>query len=316
MREMPSKGVIVSFIMLGVGICALLFLDFGKSHSLVIDSILNFGHVPLFFLITAMVLWVLDWSNWPVTGLKNYIRAFVISLFLAVLTEALQILTPERSFQFGDIIYDVIGSVIFLLVSYQHKRSVGQRSKKIMNVIAGILSISAMIPVISAGIDEIRATHDFPLLGSFESFTEISRWRTNGATIKRGLKHATHGEFSLMVTFSPGLYPGITMNYPPRDWRNQDILSFDIFLEEEKTFELIIRINDLLCDEEYEDRYKRTISLIPGANYITIPLSEVEQAPKDRKFEMGHISVLSISSFNLTEHRIVYVDNIRLEKRR
>lgn len=314
MREMPSKGVIVSFIMLGVGICALLFLDFGKSHSLVIDSILNFGHVPLFFLITAMVLWVLDWSNWPVTGLKNYIRAFVISLFLAVLTEALQILTPERSFQFGDIIYDVIGSVIFLLVSYQHKRSVGQRSKKIMNVIAGILSISAMIPVISAGIDEIRATHDFPLLGSFESFTEISRWKTTGVSIKRELKHATHGKCSLMVLFYPGLYPGITMNYPPRDWRDQDTLSFDIFLEEEKPFELTVRVNDLAHDEEYGDRYKKTIYLTPGYNHVTIPLADVEQAPKDRKMDMGHISVLSISSFNLTVDRTVYFDNFRLEK--
>jgi len=37
-------------------ICLLLFYDFDRSHSLLLDSIINLGHVPLFAVVVYMVL--------------------------------------------------------------------------------------------------------------------------------------------------------------------------------------------------------------------------------------------------------------------
>ncbi len=177
MRDMPSQRSILLFILLIVGISILLFNDFGKSRSLVIDSILDFGHVPLFCFVTAMVLWLLEWRRWPMTTTRNYILAGALSGGLAILTEVLQQLTPDRSFQVGDIIHDLIGSAVFLLFAYQYKRNLQKRNQLIMIILAGVLLIIAGIPVLATSIEELRSREEFPLLASFETWTEMKRWK-------------------------------------------------------------------------------------------------------------------------------------------
>jgi len=297
-----------------VGISFLLFYNIGKSHSLVIDSILDFGHVPLFCVITAMVLWLLEWRRWPMTTTKNYILAGAISGCLAILTEILQQLTPDRSFQVGDIIHDLIGSALFLLFAYQYKRNLRKKSLLIMIIIAGVLLIISGIPVLVTSIDELRSYMEFPLLASFETSMEMKRWSIEDRN-ERSLLHATQGERSLLVNLSPGLYPGVSFNHPPTNWQGYDNLSFDVYIEGTIQLPLTVRINDLAHNEEYEDRYNRTFMLQPGQNHLIVNLSEVEHAPKRRLMDMKRIAILCIFSYELKEPKTVYIDNFRLEKK-
>jgi len=314
MRDIPPRRSILLFILLIVGISILLFNDFGKSHSLVIDSILDFGHVPLFCVVTAMVLWVLEWRRWPMTTTRNYILAGAISGGLAVLTEVLQQLTPERSFQVGDIIHDLTGSAVFLLFAYQYKRNLQKRNQLIMIIIAGVLLIIAGIPVLATSIDELRSRKEFPLLASFETWTEMKRWSIEDRN-ERSPLHATQGQRSLCVNLSPGLYPGVSFNHPPANWQGYDNLSFDVYLDGTVQLPLTVRINDLEHNDEFEDRYNQTFILKPGQNRVSISLSEVEHAPKGRLMDMEHISILCIFSYKLKAQRTVYFDNFRLEKK-
>ncbi len=310
---MPPRLNVFFMILSGLGIVFLLFYGFDKSHYLFVDSILNFGHVPLFCFIAAMVLWALDWRNWPKTTTRNYILAGAVSGALSLLTEALQQLTPDRSFQVEDIIHDLVGSTIFLLIAYQYKRKLNRKTKLGMTIVACSLVFCACLPVLATALDELRSKRDFPLLASFETRCEMKRWKIDDEHI-RSPSHATQGTRSLKVELHLGLYPGVSFNHPPRDWRGYDLLSFDAFLKGTDPLPLTVRINDLAHNEEYEDRYNRTFTLQPGPNHVMVDLSEVEHAPKGRLMDMEHIAVLCIFSYKLQEQRTVYFDNFRLEK--
>ncbi len=120
---------VILFISMSLCICLLLFADFGKSPSLLYDSIINLGHVPLFAVVAGMMLWVLDRRRWVHTDTKKYIWAFMLSAILALATEIIQHFTPVRSFQAGDILNDIIGAGIFLAIAYQFRRELKSRTR-------------------------------------------------------------------------------------------------------------------------------------------------------------------------------------------
>ncbi len=314
MLEQSPWSSLTIFSLLTVVICFFLFADLGRSYTLLLDSIINFGHVPLFTVVAGMALWALDRENWVRTMRKNYVKAFVISAALSLATETIQHFMPERSFQEGDIVNDLIGAGVFLLLAYQYRRKLPLRTRVAISTAAVFSLLTASLPVLGAAVDELRARWDYPLLGSFETHKEMERWKSEESYFERVRMHATQGKFSLEAILPTGLYPGITMDYPPRDWRGYDTLAFDAFLEEEYPLPLTIRINDLAHNEEYEDRYNRTFTLQPGPNQVAISLSEVEHAPQGRLMDMEHISILCLFSYKLHEPRTVYFDNFRLEK--
>lgn len=309
--RVPKKLIV---LFMSLCICLLLFADFGKPSSLLFDSILDLGHVPLFAVVAGMTLWVLDRRNWLHADKKTYVRAFAISAALALTTEIVQHFTPERSFQARDIVNDLIGAGVFLLLAYQHRRGLPAWKQLAMSSVAVVSLLIASFPVFEAAADELRSRQDFPMLGSFESRGEMERWKPEESSFNRVRINTTQGEWSLKAVLFTGLYPGITMNYPPRDWQGYYTLVFDAFLEGADPLPLTVRINDLAHNEEYVDRYNRTFTLRPGPNHVAISLSEVEHAPQGRLMDMEHIAILCLFSYKLKEQRTVYFDNVRLEK--
>ena len=55
MRELPSKNAVLVFTAFMLSIFFLLFFNFEKSHSLLINSIIKLGHVTLFMIVAALV---------------------------------------------------------------------------------------------------------------------------------------------------------------------------------------------------------------------------------------------------------------------
>jgi len=150
MHQFLSKKSAWIFIILALSICGLLFFDLGKTNSLLLDSIENFGHLPLFCLVAGMVLWILDRENWPCTERKNYLKAGGISSAIAVLSEILQAFTPDRYFEVQDIYHDLFGIAIFLMVAFQYKRGLPGRSRFMLSGVSWPLSrwrLSLCLPV-------------------------------------------------------------------------------------------------------------------------------------------------------------------------
>lgn len=93
----------------------LLFYDFGKSYSRIIDSLINLDHLPLFGMIALVLFWFLT----QVSAVnENYLKSWIITCLIGVLTEGIQLLIPYRYFRFRDIYTDALGAALFLSLLY------------------------------------------------------------------------------------------------------------------------------------------------------------------------------------------------------
>ncbi len=179
------------------------------------------------------------------------------------------------------------------------------------NVLLVLVMIRAY-PILTLLIDTWKMEKDFPVLGSFESSLEMSRYSGQDGIQDRIRLHATEGIYSLKSQLNAGLYPGISMNYLHNDWKGYTTLTFDVFLDGTTPLELTVRINDRMHNDEYLDRFNKIFQVIPGINHISIRLDEVKTAPRGRVMDMADIVKISVFAYKLKGPRTVYFDNFRL----
>ena len=293
----------------------LLFYDFGKAGSRVIDTTINFGHLPLFGVVALVVLRILGRGKRAGSRKSTYLLAWAITSFLGAFTECVQAILPYRHFRIFDILTDSLGAALFLTVTCSFHTGTEKRGITLLRNGLLILMIIRAYPILSAAIDTWNMENNFPVLSSFETPLETSRWICREGSMKRTSLHATSGAYSLEVNLPQGMYPGITLDSFVNDWRGYNQLSFDVFMDGTTPLRLSTRINDRTHNEEYGDRYNRTFLLRPGNNRVSIKLDEVRTAPKGRLMDMSDITVLCLFSYQLKEPRKAYFDNFRLVNR-
>ncbi len=314
MKTYPPLKTIAAVFASTLFVSFLLFYDFGKSTSRIIQTLTSYGHVPLFGFIALGILQLMSNGDYRNCGMKQYVRAGIITVLLGTMTEIIQIWTPSRTFRFGDILSDAVGGAAFLAFLYSYRQGIGRRGKIALRALALSCLIVMAHSIITATLDTIQMYYDAPLLGSFENRLEMSRWHENESSIKRTGLHATHGEYALEVNLSPGVFPGVSLVHLIPDWRNYSMLSFDVFLTGTSPLPLTVRINDVKHNEDYEDRYNRTFVLAPNRNHITIDLEEIRTSPQGREMDMAHMRLICLFSHNLKEPRQIFLDHFLLER--
>ena len=315
MKKHPRLPTIAAVFASTLLVSFLLFYDFGKSNSRIIQTILSYGHVPLFGFIALGILWLESNGNYRTCGRKLYLHAALITVLLGTLTEIIQIWTPSRTFRLGDILSDAVGGAVFLSFVYSYRQGIGRSGKIALRALALSGLVLMAHSVITATLDTIQMAYDAPLLGSFENGLEMSRWSEHESTIKRTRLHATHGDYALEVNLAPGVFPGVSLVHLLPDWRNYSLLSFDAFLTGTSPLALTVRINDDRHNEDYDDRYNRAFILTPNKNHITIDLEEVKTSPRGREMDMAHMRLICLFAHNLKEPRQIYLDHFMLENR-
>ena len=81
---------------------------------------------------------------------------------------------------------------------------------------------------------------------------------------------------------------------------------------------LTFRVHDtpyVWDDKLHNDRFEQALTLAHGWNDLTISLSDIRRAPKDREMDLENIKVIGISATDLPAPRVIYIDNIRLGNR-
>jgi len=293
----------------------LLFNNFGESDSRLLNWIINFGHFFLFGSVALVCLWVLNQGK----GLSEkytigYLKAWAATSVLGVTTELIQALTSYRHCRLTDMFTDALGAAVFLLFTYSSQsKSLFIHFKTVRNVLLILIMIRIHYFFILL-IDTWNMETGFPVLSSFETPFEMSRYSNQHDTLIRSKLHATEGEYSLETDLKPGLYPGISMNYLHNDWIGYTYLSFDVFLEGTTPLDLTIRINDRKHNNEYRDRFNRRLQIVPGNNHISLRLNEVKIAPHRRVMDMADITNICIFSYKLKAPRTIYFDNFKLDK--
>lgn len=160
--------------------------------------------------------------------------------------------------------------------------------------------------------DALYQVWQMPVLASFETPGEISRWALQNCQVKRVRNFSTHGEWALQVDLAPTRYAGLALNEVPPDWTGYRELALDVTLETPHPLPWIIKITDQAHNWKTEDRFESQVTLDPGRNVIRIPLREVEQAPRNRRMELSRMRMLQLFTVQPAEPVRLYLDHLRL----
>jgi VanZ family protein len=273
----------------------------------------DLGHVLAFSVWTYLLilLWE-DFRQWPFW--KHFFWVIVLTFSVGILIELIQV-RFHRAPEVGDVMRDVIGSLITISFFSPSRKAISKFSLRLMQTCVVLMLLFGTYPLARALADEYTAKDQFPLLSDFETAFEIDRWGENpDLTINR--KIAFHGESSLKVPLSTQLYSGVSFLYFPRNWRNFHSLKFAVFNPSVASLTIGCRINDIRHFEtggEYYDRYNARFLLRNGWNHITIPIRDISNAPIGRKMDMSKIQMVSVYVKKLTNPGEIYIDHVRLE---
>lgn len=230
--------------------------------------------------------------------------------FLLGLGEILQPLAG-RTASVRDLVTGAVGGLAGLAFV-----AAGSRKGVLRAALAAVALAILLWPVVRAGLvwyDHGRQRETFPLLASFADRLELSRWGANDADHALSDDHATHGDGSLLVTLYPSAYPGVSMAWPPRDWRGYEALAFDVWLDGEEPLDLILKVEDRPHDWDEAFRSLHPVRLVPGPNALCFPLRAIAEAPRGGPIDLGEVASFTLMAVDLETPRRFWLDAVRLE---
>ena len=287
-------------------------------------AILDLGHAPAFavvtFLLFQMVCRLRPATTWP--------TLVSISLLMIVFGCASEIVQSQtgRGLSLKDAIADTLGVVAGACWIVRGRLTRPGIRTLLSLASVGLLCIPSVRPVMIF-VDDIRQQSEMPILASFESEIELSRWLIREGQMSRTHKSVTDGVWALRVDLVPGEYPGVTMIWPTADWSAYDELVFDVTIperdakgemaviadEDRKPLTLILKVEDTNHNGEYEDRFHRALELKPGRHEIRVALSEIEIAPRSRALDLRDVARIQLFLNNPKQARTLFLDHFRLE---
>jgi len=306
----PSRRrAVVIASLTSVGVVALLLTPLPRIGR-VSEAGLNLLHAPVFAGLTILLLRVVVQPEFRSRRVRTIAVAFLL-LLLGVATEYGQTFVG-RNTDWRDVLANALGIAAglawFLLLDSNSapRRAAGY-------AIASVLLLLASWQPVGVLFDHVAQRREIPVIASFESARELSRWAGYDADITRVQLHATHGDWSLRVDLHADEYPGAALRWPVPDWSDHECLSLDLVLEEGPPLDVIVKIEDEAHSGEYEDRFHQVVHLMPGTSHVEVVLSNVAKAPATRMLDLRRISLLQLFVVRPGRKRTFMVDNIRLK---
>jgi hypothetical protein len=281
-------------------------------------AIHDFGHVLAFGLVTALVAVALRVPSRTAVGRR--LGATCLAAFAAVALGAAVEMIQAASGLHGDpwdVVRDGGGAISAALLIVALDPAIPGSARAAVTGAAIVVLLAFAFPIFTALEDEARARAQFPVLASFESTKELSRFRF--AQGKQpgivGIEdHEGRPVSAMRLRLLPARYSGFALKHFPGDWRGLRALRLLVVNPEPAPVELTVRIDDAGYDSklDIDDRYNRSFPLVPGLNRIEIPLTDVAGAPRGRTFDLGHVRLLLLYVVDLEEPRSLIVGPISL----
>lgn len=267
--------------------------------------VFDYGHVPLF---ATLVLVVLRLVAGREPSLKLAVGIAVAAVLFGVGGEVLQ-KHVGRSTELGDAISNAVGAAVGFFIATWRRWSARQRKLGVALLVAALAV--AFVPPTRTLFDVYRQRSDFPMLGSFESELELSRWHCRKASKQRSQKYASDGEWCLQWDLKPAEYPEVHIRWPFGDWAKYEKLEVDVWNDDEP-ITLVLKVEDTKHNGQYEDRFQQEFVVSPGKSTLSVGLDEVRSAPAEREMDMQLIARVSLFTMDLKEKRVLYLDRLQL----
>lgn len=280
------------------------------SHRLFVQ-LWNLGHTALFFIGTCTFLMIRHRE-----GVRSNLALLVLSVtVLALLTEALQMLVPTRSFSLIDIINDLIGAGLAITLFQYISKKVSILKVMIISSVCIITLGSLTSNFFLYVYDEWQMHQEFPTIANFECRQELSRW---SGDIALNDTYVVDGHYSLRVNLSSDKHSGATLHHLPNNWQDFDNLMLSIWVEQ--TTKLTLRIHDkyhVALDNpqrnQYQDRFNEAISLQQGWNHLSISIQQIKSGPAKRSLDVSKIKSIGIFSTEPHDTDVFMIDSMELK---
>ncbi len=272
MRE-SGKISIAALTVAAILLCAVVVVVEPPEHTLFWGAIFDAGHPPIFGALALLVLILL--SRRRGKSIAVYLLASAVSLGLGIATEVLQARWSTDA-NLGDILRDAIGIAAFLLCYAAFDR---RRKRTGFLLLAGALFVSAYIPVFATFHAYMKRNAAFPVVFDFGAPWQERFLKATGCEV------LPNGR----LVFRTGEYPGIIIEEPFPDWTGWKQLTFRVSSSLPRPVSLVVRIDDIRHNNQYEDRFNQSFTIEPGVNAISIPVADIGEAPRSRKFDLAHV---------------------------
>jgi len=309
-RNLMYLAVFIMSLMLFSG-------NYTDGSSRVIQALWNTGHVVFFMCFNWILITQTRLSRYSL--LKILLISIAVTTFFGAVIEVIQHYTG-RDMSYGDLVKDIVGGLagfIIALYSVQDLKNKFVKSYKYYIQAFGVVLLGVIVwPVLKLVYDDYRMEVDFPEISSFESPIELSRWYfENIVEFKRSKVVTYQSEDSLYVKFGIAEYPKISLEHMITDWSKYAYLKFSVHNNQENMMNLQLKIIDRAHRTNnyvFNDRFNRELSLKPGWNHYTVPLSDIKNAPSNREMDMTSIIGLSFFIVEPDSQRSIYLNRIYL----
>jgi len=278
----------------------------------------DFGHFVAFGAVTALFAFSLSIRSRTALASRAAVAclASLVALALGAGVELAQAATGGNGDPW-DVIRDGGGALSAAFLLFARDRAIDARWRAAIAAMAIVVAAAFAYPVAAALYDEARARAQFPVLASFETAGELSRFQfSDGLNPKIVPTVDADGRIvsGMHLHLPPGKYPGIVLSHFPRDWRGLRALELLIFNPATTPIEMTVRIDDVHYNFrlDIDDRYNQSFRVLPGKNRIEIPLSDVVTAPRGRQFDLGHVQSLLVYTVDLERWQEIVVGPITL----
>ncbi|MFK7819959.1 MAG: VanZ family protein [Planctomycetaceae bacterium] len=300
--SIPRGYVAAAGVVAAIGLLLIAPIDYpGRLLGVVFD----YGHVPAFALLVFAVTRLLCGKS---PSIKTAGTIAIAATVFGVGAEFVQQYVG-RSAEPGDAFANAIGAAIGFLAATWNQWRPNQRRLGTALLIIG--TIAAVWSPTWTLIDINRQRNEFPLLGSFESELELSRWHSRRSSRRRSDKHASDGKFCLEWKLRPARYPEVHTRWPFGDWSLYQDLEVDIW-NDHSPLPIVVKIEDASHNGQYEDRFQQEILLPTGKTTVRVNLNDVRTAPQSRELNMQQIARVAFFTADLTERRVLYLDRLEL----
>jgi hypothetical protein len=259
---------------------------------------------------------------------KPFVKFMLTGLFCLVVGAATEVMQRflGRSFQYSDILNDIIGGYAGLFIAQIQLLSNTAKSRKVEHKFSKQLTYIFLVLMLSlysgrsfikAAINEYNLRTDFPIMSDFETPFERDRWRANRVKTEIGDTYAKSGSKGMKVTFLPATYPSINLRDFITDWTDFQSLRISIFNPKNHTIKIVLKIDDHIHHHRgyrFEDRFNMTFNIDQGWNDLSIPLNDIRNAPNNRMMAMNEIFSVSLFMIRVKQPKTIYIDDVYLSR--
>ena len=316
-------AILVLLVLFGIGV---LFASVAPNlgGTVLLDNGQDCGHVVVFGII-SVVAFAFGRAR-GISSFYNYTQAALVGVICGIGIEAIQYPLAERDASLGDVGRDSLGVLIGLLavgglVSFRTATKRSWRWRVPLLVAAGGLFLFGVSPVLECLVAQRRRDRSMPIVMNTESFWWERYLSANDADwwleqTPSDWPHDPDGQVCHVAFYPTQDYPSIHLREPANDWSAGTAFTFEIYSPEKEPVALELRLNDVQHDQtgdDYYDRFNRVVQITPGHNKISIPISEIKNAPKTREMDMTQICGLFWFLPRPTVETHLLFDNVRLE---